>query len=238
MKVKRCPYCGRRVSYSSAYSCRRKGEYFCERCGKESRVVVNKTIYLLFAVFALVALGIMAGWLYSGLASNIFGVVLVAVPLIIFMMITPKFLYFEPLKKYKKSMEAKKAGIEYSDNLINSDMNKFDSSYFKSAPSEDSQFKMNNDVFNRIKEERNEARKKLQNNESISDSARIENTSKSYVPIINDVSDDHASADAPLKKIHSEAVYGRQHYIPVDSDSHVKKNKKTDGNKYSSNRRC
>ncbi|MCD8026544.1 MAG: hypothetical protein LUF33_06370 [Clostridiales bacterium] len=119
MKVKRCPYCERRVSYSSAYSCRRKGEYFCERCGKESRVVVNKTIYLLFAVFALVTLGIMAGWLYSGLASNIFGVVLVAVPLIIFMMITPKFLYFEPLKKYKKSIEAKKAGFEYSDNLKN-----------------------------------------------------------------------------------------------------------------------
>ena len=32
----RCPYCGKRISYFTALSIRRRGEYYCKRCKKES----------------------------------------------------------------------------------------------------------------------------------------------------------------------------------------------------------
>jgi len=122
MKNRKCPYCSKRISYVSAYASRRKAEYVCERCGKESKVVVNRKVILAFALAAVISVAIMTGWIFAGLAHNPLGILLVAVPLVIFTVISPKFVKFVPLKKYKKSMEARKAGIEYSDNLVTSEL--------------------------------------------------------------------------------------------------------------------
>ena len=243
MKVKKCPYCGKRISYASVFSSRRKAEYVCERCGKESRVVINRQIIIAFILCALIAVAIMVAWIFWGLSNNPFGVLLVAVPLIIFTMISTKFLRFEPLKKYKKSMEARKAGIEYSDNLMVSELEENEapaSSSFENS----GQFQLNTDVFNKIKAERTAAREKLKNGELVSDSNKIDKpkeTKKEYVHVINNVSENHSYTDTPLKKIHSEnshTVRRTRHYIPVqEDDSDVKEYKKSDGNKYSANRR-
>ena len=117
MKAKKCPYCSKRISYISGFSSRRKSEYICTRCGKESKVIINKMIFVGFALAVAVAAGIMLYWIKSGNISNPLGVLLVAVPLVIFMLISPVFLNYVPLKKYKKSMEAKKAGMVYSENI-------------------------------------------------------------------------------------------------------------------------
>ena len=59
MKAKKCPYCSKRISYISGFSSRRKSEYICTRCGKESKVIINKMIFVGFALAVAVAAGIM-----------------------------------------------------------------------------------------------------------------------------------------------------------------------------------
>lgn len=247
MKVKKCPYCGKRVSFLSTFSSRRKGEYVCERCGKESKVIIDKRMFFLFAVAVVISLAIMAGWIFAGLLSNPLGILLVAIPLVIFEFFTPKFVYYEPLKKYKKSMEARKAGIAYSDNLVTSDLNEKEKIVFptpvQSEPAQATQnFQINSDVFNKIRAERNAARAELQGKELISDSAKINaDDEENFVSIINDVSEQHVSTQAPLRKIHSEVkpkatIERSRHYIPIESDSHEEVKKST-GNRYSSNRK-
>ena len=240
MENRKCPYCSKRISYVSAYASRRKAEYVCERCGKESRVVINRKVIPAFVLAAVIAVAIMAGWIFAGLADNPLGILLVAVPLIIFTVISPKFVKLVPLKKYKKSMEARKAGIEYSDNLVTAELEENEGYTFGASADTGSGFKINSDVFNTIKAERNAAREKLMDDELISDSSEIKKpaeNSESYVPVINDVSEKHSSDDIPLKKIHSDSSVNMtrtRHYIPSQEE---KEPKKPDGNRYSANRK-
>lgn len=245
MKNKRCPYCSKRISYVSAFASRRKAEFVCDRCGKESRVVVDRKVIPIFIVFAFFSIGLMLGWIFAGAASNPLGILLTALPLAVFAAISPKFIEFEPLKKYKKSMEARKAGIEYSDNIISSELEENENYTFGAATDLNSEFKINSDVFNTIKAERNAEREKLLYDEDISSSPNsesfekaVENDNKeNFVPIINDVRENHSSAeDVPLKKIHSEGVHhmSRTHHYINEQENETEK---PNGNKYSANRK-
>lgn len=175
-------------------------------------------------------------WIIAGLSHNALGIFLVAVPLLIFTAVSPKFVKIVPLKKYQKSMEARKAGIEYSDNLVNSDIDDRGGATFEVSSDTSSDFKINSDIFNTIKAERNAARVKLSDGELISNSAEIEKTAEfnkesDYVPVINNVSENHSSADVPLKKIHSDGerqVNRVRHYIPDNEEKEPKNLKATD----------
>ena len=263
----KCPYCGRRMSYVSAYFCRRKAEYVCTRCGKESRVVISKLIIPIFIIAAVISLAIIGIWFMFKLLSNPLGIVLVALPLLIFLAFSPKFVCLVPLKKYKKEMEAKKAGMEYSDTLT---AGEFDENI--NTPLENSQqFNINTDVFNKIKAERSAAKEQAESQDIVSDSEKLEQRKaeeafankydnveltdtcsfvrpkeKDYVSVIDDVSEKHASTSTPLKKLHSEGapVKRSRHYLPPAEDDgaeaekdDVKEYKKSDTNKYSANRR-
>ena len=161
MKMRKCPYCGRRISYASSFASRRKAEYICQKCGKESKVAVDKKVILFFIVAVVISLAIMAGWILAGLVSNPLGILLVAIPLIIFTAASPNFVHYEPYKKYRKSMEAKKAGIAYSDNLLTSELDEDENYTFPSITPQqndtDDNFEINTDVFNKIRAERNAA---------------------------------------------------------------------------------
>lgn len=262
MKSKKCPYCGRRVSYISSFSSRRKAEYVCTRCGKESKVVVSKAVLPVFALFVVIAIGIIAAAFITKSVSNPIFIALVAIPMAIFMFISPAFLRFEPLKKYKKSMEARKAGIEYSDNLTVSEFDKVEAAPIASSAFENTgDFKINSDVFNKIKAERTAARASLRaenENEISSGSVKINvrdedstptapDGATKVVPIIENVRGDHAStSSAPLRRIHSNGSARRSHYIPErDESEHIKIERrkpegshyKEDGNRYSANRK-
>lgn len=207
----RCPYCGKRMTYLSAYFSRRKAEFVCPRCGKESKVVISKIIIPIFIIAVLIALAVMGVWWFLRLLSNPLGILLVAIPLLVFLLISPYFVRLEPMKKYRKSMEAKKAGIEYSDNLTALDFEDNSASADSSG-----QFRINADIFNQIKSERSS--KKEQNGvELVSDSATIDG--ESYVHIISDVSEDHGStASYPLKKLHSEGSRKRPPRYELDKE--------------------
>lgn len=100
MKLAKCPYCGRRIPYFTAFMKKSEGEYFCKRCGRESNIVVRKQIFTLFASALLLSLIIMIFYLIFGKITNIIGIFLVAIPLIIFSIMSPMFLRLIPLKKY------------------------------------------------------------------------------------------------------------------------------------------
>ena len=250
MKIKKCPYCGKRIPYTAVFTSRRKAEYVCERCGKESKVVIDKKVIFFFLLAAIISVAVMAAWIFFGLADNILGVLLVAVPLIIFAVFSTSFVKFSPLKKYRKSMEARKAGIEYSDNLLASEFEEVDNFNMNKEPEEqNSGFSINTNVFNELKNERNAYREKLTNGDLTSNSSKIntdvsdektDDTSKDkgYVHVIGDVSENHSISDAPLKKIHSETVRPvtrSRHYVP--RQNREEEQKKPDGNRYSANRR-
>lgn len=240
MKNNKCPYCSKRFSYISVFSSRRKSQYTCERCGKESRITINKKVIIVFAVCALVSVAIMAGWITAGLSNNPLGILLVAVPLIIFAVISPNFVKYVPLKKYKKSMEAKRAGIEYSDNLITSELEENEPVLSGLSGDTQSGFQINADVFNTIKAERAAARERLSENELISDSSEIKKAEEKIsneASAIKNESYLSGSSDAPLKKIHSESIHypdRTRHYIQNKPN---REPKKSDTNRYSANRK-
>lgn len=239
-KKKKCPYCGKRISYFSSYFSRRKAEFVCPRCKKESRVVINKFVILAFVICALISVAVMVLWLMLGYASNPLGILLVAIPLIVFALISPRFVRYEPLKKYKKSMEARKAGIEYSDNLLVSEIDDTGST----ASYDSGAFHINSDIFNEIKAERSIAKEQAEQNEIISDSSSKLGSTNVYD--IENVRENHAVSDAPLKRIRPNRS---RHYIDADVSETVSaaeqddledielEPRKPEGNRYSANRK-
>lgn len=244
MKIKKCPYCSKRVSYISGFSSRRKSEYICTRCGKESKVVINKMIFIGFALAVAVAAGIMLYWIKSDNISNPLGILFVAIPLVIFMLITPLFLNYLPLKKYKKSMEAKKAGMVYSDNITGDIADEFEFNPIKtSTVTEDFTPKVAIDtsVFNQLKQKRDAERIQLQEKLNREDNEVKADKTATFVPVIGNVKEEHAAVDAPLKKIRSDADSGfsrSRHYISQNEDNDgTKRAEKSDTNKYTANRK-
>ncbi len=230
---KRCPYCGKRVPYFSAYMSRRKAEYVCSRCGKESRVAIRKAVIVAFIICAIISVGIFAAWVIMKMTSNPLGIALVALPLIIFLIISPKYVTYEPLKKYKKSMEARKAGLEYSDSFAIGSID----DEISSVSDATGQFKINADIFNEIKSERNSSKNQAESDNIVSNSDQIEARKESYVDVNDNVRASHSSDDAPLKKIHSEGarINRTRHYIPVEEPE--EEPQKPSGDKYSANRK-
>ena len=232
-KKKKCPYCGKRISYFSSFFSRRKAEFICPRCHKESRVVINKFVILALVICALISVGVMAAWISLGLVGNPLGILLVAVPMIIFGVISPRFVNYEPFKKYEKSMEARKAGIEYSDNLTISDIDSTGSSPL----SDSGGFRINSDVFNEIKAERAMVREQGEQENIVSSSDSMGGTN---VYDIESVRENHAGSDAPLKKLGHHSSRSR-HYIAEDETEEQPEPEAEEelpnGNRYSANRK-
>ncbi len=233
---KRCPYCGKRVPYFSAYMSRRKAEYTCTRCGKESRVVISKAVIVKFLICALLSLGIMAAWIFTKMTSNPLGIAAVAFPLLIFLIISPKYVRFEALKKYKNSMEARKAGLEYSDSFAIGSLDEEKNSALEST----GQFKINADVFNKIKSERSSAREQAESNNIVSHSDHVgeKKPKERYVAVNENVRERHSSDNSPLKKIHSEGtrINRTRHYI-LTPEPEEEQTDNNEGGKYSANRK-
>ncbi len=154
----KCPYCGKRVSYFTALSIRRRGEYYCKRCKKESNVHINKTIWVLFIVVLVISLIIMGYYIFMTNRENFLFVLLVAVPFLFFYLFSPLFVRLRPKKKFQDSL--------YDTDMVNAPMADPDptmASSAKVAPAfiddltlSDEKYSptINSDVFNAIKEER------------------------------------------------------------------------------------
>lgn len=110
----RCPYCGKRISYFTALSIRRRGEYYCKRCKKESNVHIKKTIWVMFFAALVFALLIMGYYILLTDRENPWFIFLVAVPFLLFYLFSPLFVRLRPKKKFQDSL--------YDTDMVNAPM--------------------------------------------------------------------------------------------------------------------
>lgn len=256
MKARKCPYCGKRISYITIFDEKSVSEHICPRCGKESKIVVKKNIFVSFLIAVVISAVIAVMWIGLGYINHPIGVLFVATPLVISYLLSPNFIRVLPFKKYKKSMEATKAAREYGSemkfkenygNTIN------DTAPASSVIDNSNDFAINKDLFASIKSNR----KKPEINDG--DSTKIASGStvvverpkkENYVPIIENSREAHASSseNVPLQKIHKERPHYEQPkpFLNYQEDEIEKRNfehsdnerrKRQEGSRYSANRR-
>lgn len=172
MEGKRCPYCGRRISYLTTFNEKKRGLHICPRCEKECKIKTDLRLIFAFIAVVLLVIMFMVVWSNSEYYNNILGVVIVAAILILFYFCTPFFVRFVPLKKYSNYDEDEREYYDEMDDVS------------------DSRITFNREIFDEVK--RNRHTKPNPN----------EKTVIRDVPIIKDVSESHASsADVPLRRI-------------------------------------
>ena len=154
----RCPYCDKELSYVKVMSIRRRGEYYCNKCKKESNIHINKTIWIFFVCMMIPALVILGYYLFMTDRENVLFVLFVAIPFLLFYLFSPLFVRLRPKKKFQDAL--------YDTEMVNTPMANPDptmASSAKVAPAfmddigmSDDDYKpaINADVFNAIKEER------------------------------------------------------------------------------------
>lgn len=142
MKLAKCPYCGRRLSYHTAFYYKNKGEYECSRCNKKSNVSHKKTLWLALALTVLVAAIIMIIDIVYYAETEPFVFLTVFIPFILFYLFVPFFVNLRPLKKYREFVNRRQRYNTKPDII---------------APIEDSDYGtpgIDRDAFNRIKSKR------------------------------------------------------------------------------------
>lgn len=202
MEGKKCPYCGRRISYLTTFNEKKRGMHICARCKKESKIKTDMRLIIAFIAVCLMVVMFMIVWNGSGNYNSIWGVVIVAAALVLFYFCTPLFIRYVPLKKYSKFLE--------TDHEANRDFERFT---------------FNKDIFNEVKKNRKPQSKPE------------EKTVIREVPIIKNVSESHASSDAPLKRVVTRPEFEEEEpEVEFHEDVRTYKPKKA-GSKYTANRR-
>lgn len=159
MKNSKCPYCGKMIPYPAWFFLRRKGEYFCKRCKKESNIYIKKTIWLAFIPTLMLSLAGMLYYLFvEKNKENLWIILIVLIPYLIFYLCTPLFVGLRPKKKFQDSL--------YDTGMVETPKADPDPTMAQSAKvvpafvddivlgDEDYKPAINSDVFNSIKEER------------------------------------------------------------------------------------
>ncbi|MBQ8860259.1 MAG: hypothetical protein IJ015_02850 [Ruminococcus sp.] len=179
MKITKCPYCGKQLTFMQAFIIRTRGEYFCNKCKKESNILIKKSLLVPFIVATILSLVILFVFFLMTDRTNIIFMLLVALPFFGFYLLTP---FYVDLKPRKKHMD-----VLYDTKMIESPIADPDPTMAKTSrviPSfvddvvtDDDKPVINADVFNAIKEER-----KIMEEESSGDTksfSKFENISSS-----------------------------------------------------------
>ncbi len=235
---KHCPYCGRRISYFSTFYEKKRGLHTCTRCKKESKIKTDFRLIIAFIAVILIVLMFMIMWYGSGNYNNFLGVIITAAILTIFYFMTPLFIRFVPLKKYREQDSSYPEEYEYEydyDNVPEADEDDFSKT-----------FTFNKDIFEQIKEKRHSTIAK-NNTEPEEDIGHTKVADKNYVPIIKDVTEAHASSsNEPLRKVKtpSRSHYDYESRDNFDDEAPVyiprrerKQEEKPNGSKYTANRK-
>lgn len=104
----RCPYCGKRLGFWEAWLLRTKGEYICPKCGRVSNIKFQKTTYGMAAIVSILGLGILL--LSTLLLQNhsLWGIPLVAFPFLLFVFLSPCWMFLEAFQFPGASPEGKR----------------------------------------------------------------------------------------------------------------------------------
>ena len=158
MKLPKCPYCGKQMGYVRAFFTRNQGEYFCKRCRKESNVVISKGVFIPFVVALVFAIFILLAFFMLTDRENLWFMLFVAVPFIIFYMFTPFFVTLKPKKKHADSLydtDMVESTIVTPDPTM-ANASKVTPTFIDDVIIEDEEYKptIDADVFNTIKNDR------------------------------------------------------------------------------------
>lgn len=104
MNFKKCPYCGEKISYFTLLHEKSHGEHFCPSCRKESKIFIMKKSIIFFVFATVIAVLIAAMMIIFDGVENLWTILLVAAPYIVFFLITPFFVILRPYRKYKEWM--------------------------------------------------------------------------------------------------------------------------------------
>ena len=89
MKLPKCPYCGKPLSYRKTWNIRKYGDYECDRCHQEYDIKYSKGVYVM--VLGLLALEVFLFITFRGVFGeiNAFTLILMAAPVLILYFMLP-----------------------------------------------------------------------------------------------------------------------------------------------------
>lgn len=124
MKKTKCPYCGKKLGYFSAFAEKKRGEHTCSHCGRHSNIFFSKAYKFLiaFTILLAVLLVVVATSPYN--IGNLWGMLWVALPFFALYLVTPFFLKLVPLKNNNR-LDFDSFESEIADDATKS-MNKLD----------------------------------------------------------------------------------------------------------------
>ncbi|MCR5653442.1 MAG: hypothetical protein K6F88_06545 [Ruminococcus sp.] len=214
MKGKKCPYCGRRISYLTVFHEKKHGVYECTRCKKESKVKVDKKLIISFLVVVLLIVLYIIFWRSSAFYNNFLGIIPPIIILIAFYFCTQFFIRFVPLKRFLDDIERKQ-----EQEITTSDTDTAQG------------FVFNKKVFDEIKNKRNAP-------SSVEEKIDRIIEEENYVPVIENVSEAHTSSQATLKRVTKPPIYSESMGVAEDDvKQYVSKKEKPNGTKYTANRK-
>lgn len=98
MKKTKCPYCGKKLGYFSAFSEKKRGEHTCNKCGRHSNIFFSKAYKFLIIFTIILAVLLVAVSISPSYIGNLWCALLVVVPFLLLYLVTPFFLKLVPLK--------------------------------------------------------------------------------------------------------------------------------------------
>ncbi len=98
LRLSRCPYCHKKVSYLGSMFLKTKGEYNCSSCKCISDVVISRAAYAIASGVCILALLIVVLYSISGDRGSILGILLVLAPFLVFYLIVPFLVRLAPCK--------------------------------------------------------------------------------------------------------------------------------------------
>ena len=157
MKITKCPYCGKQLTFMQAFVIRNRGEYFCNKCKKESNILIRKSLLGPFIGATVLSILFLVLFYFGTDRTNLFFMLLVALPFFGFYLLTP---FYVELKPRKKHMD-----VLYDTGMIDSPIVDPDPTMAKTSRviptfvddvvlTEHDKPVINADVFNAIKEDR------------------------------------------------------------------------------------
>ena len=100
MKITKCPYCGKQLTFMQAFVIRNRGEYFCNKCKKESNILIRKSLLGPFIGATAISVLFLLIFFFATDRTNLFFMLLVALPFLGFYMLTPFYVELKPRKKH------------------------------------------------------------------------------------------------------------------------------------------
>ena len=101
LMLPKCPHCGKQVNWFRAWALKTQGEYRCGKCGECSNVALDKALYSLAAVAAIAGAVFFVLFVTLVQEFSFTSLVLIAVPFLLFFLISPFFVRLRPIQPAK-----------------------------------------------------------------------------------------------------------------------------------------